>query len=127
MIPMRTNVTENCRSMAAAAVDAPTGNHQVLATKKYVLTNVISQIKQRRTRPIYLAPLSNRRDRPRTHRCASRGYQPAIGRSLSQLDVIWTSGFRRIKSQGHRASRSSFERDGCILGVVPIDECNGFE
>src|ERR1700732_2938809 len=38
--------------MPAAAADAPVGNHQVLATKKYVLTNVISQTTMRTTRPI---------------------------------------------------------------------------
>src|SRR5580704_11594553 len=38
--------------MPAAAAEAPTGSHQVLAIKKYVLTRVISQITSSRTRPI---------------------------------------------------------------------------
>src|SRR5580704_14934526 len=39
--------------MPAAAAEAPVGNHHVLATKKYALTKVISQITMRRTRPIW--------------------------------------------------------------------------
>ena len=39
--------------MNAAAVEAPCGSHQVFATKKYVLKNVISQIIARRASPIY--------------------------------------------------------------------------
>src|ERR1700723_1219097 len=42
--------------MAAAAAEAPVGNHHVLATKKYVLAKVISQITQRRTSPMYQSP-----------------------------------------------------------------------
>ncbi len=38
--------------MKPAASAAPTGNHQVLATKKYVLTNVISQMTASNARPI---------------------------------------------------------------------------
>src|SRR5208337_559592 len=38
--------------MAGASAEAPAGNHHVFAMKKYVLTNVISQITIRRTRPI---------------------------------------------------------------------------
>src|SRR5947207_9214346 len=47
---MKVNV--NCRSINPADAAAPTGNHHVLATKKYVLTNVISQIKTSNARPI---------------------------------------------------------------------------
>jgi hypothetical protein len=39
--------------MPAAAADAPTGNHHVLARKKYVLMKVISQMTTRKTRPMY--------------------------------------------------------------------------
>ena len=39
--------------MPAAAADAPTGSHHVLARKKYVLISVISQMTTRRTRPMY--------------------------------------------------------------------------
>ena len=39
--------------MPAAAADAPTGSHHVLARKKYVLMSVISQMTTRRTRPMY--------------------------------------------------------------------------
>src|SRR5882757_10267510 len=42
--------------MLAAAADAPTGNHHVLAIKKYVLTKVISQMTTRRMRPMQRAP-----------------------------------------------------------------------
>src|SRR6267378_7107933 len=38
--------------MPAAAADAPTGNHHVLAMKKYVLIIVISQMMMSSTRPI---------------------------------------------------------------------------
>ena len=38
------------------AAEAPTGNHHVLATKKYVLTRVISQIKTINARPIPTIP-----------------------------------------------------------------------
>jgi len=41
----------------AAAAEAPLGSHQVLATKKYVLAMVISQITQKRTSPMCLDPL----------------------------------------------------------------------
>src|SRR6266404_6048348 len=44
--------------MPAAAADAPTGSHHVLAMKKYVLISVISQMMMSSTRPI-------RRDLPR--------------------------------------------------------------
>src|SRR5580704_4833545 len=39
--------------MPAAAADAPTGNHQVFARKKYALMKVSSQMTTRRTRPMY--------------------------------------------------------------------------
>src|SRR5579871_4263268 len=42
----------NWRSMKPVAAEAPTGNHQVLATKKYVLTRVITQINSSNARPI---------------------------------------------------------------------------
>src|SRR2546429_1722984 len=38
--------------MPAAAAEAPAGSHHVFATKKYVLTRVISQITTSKTRPI---------------------------------------------------------------------------
>src|SRR2546423_15079274 len=43
--------------MKPVAADAPTGSHQVLATKKYVLTRVISQIKTSNARPIPQPPI----------------------------------------------------------------------
>ncbi len=43
-------------SIQAAAAEAPTGSHQVLATKKYVLIRVISQIKASNARPIPQPP-----------------------------------------------------------------------
>src|SRR6476659_8894160 len=39
--------------MPAAAAEAPTGSHQVLARKKYALINVISQTTIKITRPMY--------------------------------------------------------------------------
>ena len=53
---MITKVRANCASIQPAAADAPTGSHQVLATKKYVLTRVISQIKTSNARPIPQSP-----------------------------------------------------------------------
>ena len=38
--------------MNPVAAEAPTGYHQVLATKKYVLTSVITQINSSNARPI---------------------------------------------------------------------------
>src|ERR1700676_4303465 len=38
--------------MAAAAAEAPVGNHHVLAIKKHALTKVIRQMTMRRTRPM---------------------------------------------------------------------------
>src|SRR6266568_6345290 len=49
---MMRKVRVNWRSMNAADAAAPKGSHQVLATKKYVLANVISQIKSSNARPI---------------------------------------------------------------------------
>src|SRR5579871_927808 len=51
-IPIRMNVSVNCPSIHCAAAAAPAGSHQVLATKKYVLIRVISQIKTINARPI---------------------------------------------------------------------------
>src|SRR5262245_31141377 len=42
--------------MLAAAAEAPVGNHHVLAMKKYVLANVISQMTSSRMRPMYRDP-----------------------------------------------------------------------
>jgi hypothetical protein len=46
------NVSVNCPSMKPVAAEAPTGSHQVLATKNYVLVRVISQINTINARPI---------------------------------------------------------------------------
>src|SRR5579863_269804 len=51
-MPISTNVSANCPSMNFVAAEAPTGSHQVLATKKYVLAKVISQITAINARPI---------------------------------------------------------------------------
>src|SRR5467141_1717251 len=42
--------------MLAAAAEAPTGSHHVFATKKEVLTKVISQMIMRRMRPMQHDP-----------------------------------------------------------------------
>src|SRR5947207_11073524 len=49
---MRISVRVNCPSINPVAAEAPTGSHQVLATKKYVLAKVISQITTSNARPI---------------------------------------------------------------------------
>ena len=49
---MMMKVRVNCRSINPADAAAPTGSHQVLATKKYVLASVISQINNSNARPI---------------------------------------------------------------------------
>src|SRR5271154_5486135 len=78
--------------MAAAAAEAPVGNHQVLATKKYVLAKVISQMTQRRTSPMYRSPaLIDEIDYPRLLRASRMHLNYAatiIGRSVSQLDAV---------------------------------------
>src|ERR1700674_3492998 len=50
-IPINTKVRASCPSMNFAASAAPTGSHQVLATKKYVLIREISQITASNRRP----------------------------------------------------------------------------
>src|SRR5215469_4358082 len=52
-MPMSTYVRANWWSIHGAAAETPCGNHQVWATKKYVLKKVISQMMTRRARPIY--------------------------------------------------------------------------
>src|SRR6266536_426224 len=59
IMPMRTKVTANWWSSAAVAAEAPAGNHQAFARKKYVLAKVISQMTQRRTSPMYPDPLTH--------------------------------------------------------------------
>src|SRR5271166_1432072 len=77
--------------MAAAAAEAPVGNHHVLATKKYVLAMVISQMTQRRTSPIYQSPaLIDEIRFPicNTSRACFEHATAIIGRSVSQLDAV---------------------------------------
>src|SRR5260370_10973212 len=66
--------------MPAAAADAPTGSHHVLAMKKPVLISVISQMTMRSTRPI-------RRDLPS---------------KIPGLPTATTHGIAEIKTVGPR-------------------------
>src|SRR5580692_7008993 len=65
-------VMVNWRSMNPAAADAPTGSHQVLATKKYVLIKVISHIKTINARPIPSPPGQERISPRRLSRFVAR-------------------------------------------------------
>src|SRR5947207_3188735 len=62
----------NCRSIPAAAAEAPTGIHQVLAKKNHELARVISQMTNRSASPI-LGP--RKKICGRLVQCASRNRQ----------------------------------------------------
>src|SRR5215472_2195487 len=78
-MPIMMKVSLNWPSIHPAAAEAPTGSHQVLATKKYVLTRVISQIKAKSARPIPQYPRSEAKFRrlprrsPQSHKCGNVG------------------------------------------------------
>src|SRR6266851_1024316 len=83
--------------MPAAAAEAPTGSHHVLATKKYVLTKVISQMMIRRMRPMQRAPRLD--SRPSPLRPCSNSLRSEVGiqtgANISQL-FLSASGFLHL-------------------------------
>src|SRR5215471_6060586 len=88
-------VSVNCRSIKPVAAEAPAGSHQVLATKKYVLTNVISQIRTINARPIPQSPW------------AKKDFPTAVPRPTTQATVggeCITASRRECKQVVHEAN-----------------------
>src|ERR1700681_1255428 len=103
--PMMMKVSANWLSIQCAAAEAPTGSHQVLATKKYVLAKVISQITSSNARPIPTLlnpkdltkgfPHGRRRASQRKHQSAASVPQPRV-KKASESSEKTSHGSPRI-------------------------------
>src|SRR3984893_16186582 len=85
--------------MKPAASAAPTGNHQVFATKKYVLTNVISQMTASNARPIPDPP-GHRNDFP-TAASAKKTCAQQSAASLPQPHLTNASARTQLATDSH--------------------------
>src|ERR1035437_267786 len=98
--PMMMKVRVNCRSINPAAEAAPTGSHHVLASKKYVLASVISQINSINARPI-----------PQPSR-AQKDFPTAVASPTARAN-----GRRRVYHSHLRIMQSSFQERNIDHGI----------